>query len=504
MDKSTGYAALGGAVSAGAGLAVAEFAGGIAEAGLSPVLAVGEAVIALTPGDVAEAAIQLVGTADKPLLVLGTVLITLLVGAVAGVLALGRLGRGVAVLVALGVVAGWAVIASADGGPTAIVPTVLAVFVAAALLSVLTRRVPPAQGTSAPSGVGRRQFLTFAGVTAAASVAVAWTGRALGEGRRTLEEVRRTLRLPLTQPEVPSGVAVDVEGVGPWQTPNGSFYRIDTALVPPAVVPQDWRLRIHGMVERELELDYDELVELGLQDAWVTIACVSNPVGGQLIGNAWWSGVPVADVLARAGVAADADAVLQTSADGWTCGTPLPALTDGRGSLLAVAMNGEPLPVEHGFPVRMIVPGLYGYVSATKWLVDLEVTRFDRISAYWTERGWSEQGPIKVQSRIEVPAGGARVPAGQVGVGGIAWDPHVGIERVEVRVDDGPWHRADLADVPNVDTWRQWAWTWEAAPGEHRLTVRATNADGETQTSTQQGVVPDGATGWHSVTVEVT
>lgn len=196
--------------------------------------------------------------------------------------------------------------------------------------------------------------------------------------------------------------------------------------------------------------------------------------------------------------------MLQTSVDGWTCGTPLSALTDGRNALLAVAMNGQPLPLEHGFPVRMVVPGLYGYVSATKWLVDLEVTRFEDISAYWTERGWSERGPIKTQSRIEVPAEGATVPAGAVGVGGVAWAQHVGVSRAGVRVDEGPWHEARLAEVPNVDTWRQWAWTWpDAEPGEHRLTVRATDSDGETQTRREQGVVPDGATGWHHVTVEV-
>ncbi|NYF98436.1 molybdopterin-dependent oxidoreductase [Janibacter cremeus] len=502
MSRSRSYAALGGAVSVGAGLAVAEFASGVAELGASPVLAAGEAVIALTPGGLSEAAIQLVGTADKPLLVLGTVLIALLVGAIAGVLALTRLGRGVALLAALGAVAAWAVIASEDGGVADTIPSVLGVCVAAAALSLLTRRVPHTDRVTS-GGADRRRFLLLAGATAMGAAAVTLAGRALGEGRRVVEEARRTLRLPIKEPEVPTEVAVDVKGIGPWQTPNEDFYRIDTALGAPEVTPQDWRLRIHGLVEREIEIGYDELVDLGLENTWLTIACVSNPVGGPLIGNAWWSGVPIADLLARAGVAPEADAVLQTSVDGWTCGTPLRALTDQRGSLLAVAMNGEPLPVEHGFPVRMVVPGLYGYVSATKWLVDLEVTRFDRISAYWTEHGWGELGPIKTQSRIEVPAGGATVPAGRVGVGGVAWDQHVGIDRVEVRVDDGPWQDARLADVPNVDTWRQWAWTWDAEPGEHRLTVRATNAEGETQTSERQGVLPDGATGWHTVAVDV-
>ncbi|MDQ4007452.1 MAG: molybdopterin-dependent oxidoreductase, partial [Actinomycetota bacterium] len=304
-------------------------------------------------------------------------------------------------------------------------------------------------------------------------------------------------------PVPPDGVAVPVDGVVPWMTPNDDFYRIDTALAVPRVLPQDWRLRLHGMVDRELELTYEDLVGRGLVEAWITLCCVSNEVGGPLISNARWSGVRVADLLAEAGVQLGADAVLSTSADGWTCGTPLQALTDGRESLLAVAMNGEPLPLEHGFPVRMVVPGLYGFVSATKWVVDLEVSRFADFTAYWTERGWSPRAPVKTQSRIDAPRDGADVSAGRVAVGGIAWAQHTGIRQVEVRVDDGPWNSARLAAVPNVDTWRQWAWAWDAEPGEHRIAVRATDAGGYTQTPERADVVPDGATGWHTIAVTV-
>jgi hypothetical protein len=226
-------------------------------------------------------------------------------------------------------------------------------------------------------------------------------------------------------------------------------------------------------------------------------------VGGGLVGNAFWTGVPIAEVLALAGPHPDADAVLSTSQDGWTAGTPLEVLTDGRDALLAVGMNGAPLPVEHGFPVRMVVPGLYGYVSATKWVVDLEVSRFDEFDAYWSTRGWSERGPVKVASRIDVPRGGASVSAGTVAVAGVAWAQHRGIEAVEVRVDGEDWAQARLADVPSPDTWRQWVWEWDATPGRHDLEVRAITADGETQTGQRSPVAPDGATGWHRITVEV-
>jgi DMSO/TMAO reductase YedYZ molybdopterin-dependent catalytic subunit len=253
------------------------------------------------------------------------------------------------------------------------------------------------------------------------------------------------------------------------------------------------------MVDRELTLTYEDLLDRELTEDWVTLCCVSNEVGGDLIGNAWWSGVRIADVLAEAGVRPGADAVLQTSDDGWTCGTPLEVLTDDRNALLAIAMNGEPLPLEHGFPVRMVVPGLYGFVSATKWLVELEVTRFEDFTAYWTSRGWAEQAPVRTQSRIDVPRPGADVAAGTVRVGGVAWAQQTGIERVEYRLDGSPWTEAEVGRVPNVDTWVQWSASVEVSPGDHRLAVRATDRSGYTQTGAQRDVVPDGATGWHAV-----
>jgi hypothetical protein len=267
----------------------------------------------------------------------------------------------------------------------------------------------------------------------------------------------------------------------------------------PTIEPDSWRLRIHGMVDQELELTYDDLLDRRLTEAWVTLCCVSNEVGGDLIGNAWWSGVRIADVLAEAGVQDGADAVKQTSQDGWNCGTPLEALTDDRNAMLAIAMNGRPLPVEHGFPVRMVVPGLYGYVSATKWLTDLEVTRFDDFNAFWTDRGWAEEGPIRTQSRVDVPRGDHRVTAGDVVVAGVAWSQYTGIEKVEVQVDGSGWQEVELARVPSVDTWVQWRGTVPVEPGVHSLAVRATDRSGYTQTGVRRDVVPDGATGWHTV-----
>jgi sulfite oxidase len=307
---------------------------------------------------------------------------------------------------------------------------------------------------------------------------------------------------------VPAGSQVALAGMPAFVTPNAEFYRVDTNLAVPRVDAATWTLRLHGMVESDLRLDYDELLRSGLVERWVTLTCVSNEVGGRLAGNARWLGLPLTRLLERAGLRPGADMLLSTSVDGYTCSTPLSALTDGRDALLAVGMNGRPLPAEHGFPARMVVPGLYGYVSATKWVTDLEVTRFDRAEAYWTRRGWAEQAPIKTFSRIDVPSSFAKVRAGTVAVGGTAWAQHRGIDAVQVRLDGGPWRATDLgAELRGpggaADTWRQWRWDWDAAPGNHTLQVRAVDATGAAQTDTRRPPKPDGATGWHSVTVQV-
>jgi DMSO/TMAO reductase YedYZ molybdopterin-dependent catalytic subunit len=355
-------------------------------------------------------------------------------------------------------------------------------------------------------GLSRRRFLVAAGVTAGAAALAGLGGRFIGSASRGVAAARAALRLPapaVPAPALPAGVEVDVPGVEPFATPNETFYRIDTALVVPQVDADDWRLRVHGLVEREVTIDFQDLLDGELVEAWVTLACVSNEVGGDLVGNAKWLGLPIRELVARAGPLDGADMVLSTSVDGFTASTPLQVLTDDRNALLAIGMNDEPLPVEHGYPVRMVVPGLYGFVSATKWVVDLEVTRFADAQAYWTVRGWSPRGPVKTMSRIEVPGPATELRAGRVAVGGTAWAQHRGVEAVEVRVDNGPWQLATLADEASVDTWRQWSFAWDAEPGGHTLFVRATDATGEVQTEVEAPPVPDGATGLHSTTVTV-
>jgi DMSO/TMAO reductase YedYZ molybdopterin-dependent catalytic subunit len=300
-------------------------------------------------------------------------------------------------------------------------------------------------------------------------------------------------------PSPPAGF--DTRGISSFITPNVDFYRVDTALVIPRVDSDSWRLTIHGMVDRELELSFRDLVARDLIERDITLACVSNEVGGPYIGNARWVGAPLKPLLEEAGVRTGADQIVSRSVDGFTVGTPTSVAMDGRDAMLAVSMNGETLPFTHGFPVRMIVPGLYGYVSATKWLTDIELTTFDAYDPYWIQRGWAEQAPIKTQSRIDTPRPLANVKVGSVMVAGVAWAQHRGIERVQVRVDEGDWNDATLAAQDTTDTWRQWRWAWDATAGDHTLQVRATDADGVAQPQERVTPFPDGATGWHTVVV---
>jgi DMSO/TMAO reductase YedYZ molybdopterin-dependent catalytic subunit len=304
-------------------------------------------------------------------------------------------------------------------------------------------------------------------------------------------------------PALPAGADLHIPGLSPFVTPTGSFYRVDTALVLPEVSPSNWQLRIHGMVAHEMTLSYHDLLKLPLLEDWITLCCVSNPVGGPYIGNARWLGASLARLLRAAGIRAGADQLLCTSVDGFTSGTPVQTVMDGRDALLAVALDGAPLPVAHGFPARLVVPGLYGYVSACKWITDIKVTTFAGESAYWVQHGWSQRAPIKTESRIDVPNGSATVHAGRTPVAGVAWAQHKGIDAVEVRVDGGNWNRARLAAVPGIDTWRQWVWEWDATPGNHVIQARATDATGYTQTAALAPPEPNGATGYPTITVAV-
>jgi len=500
-------AALAGLAAGVLALGIAEMVSALTGPSSQPLVAVGDAFVDATPPWLKDAAIRAFGTNDKQVLLTGAALVLAGLAALAGLLAARRRVYGQWLVLAIGGVGVLAAATRPDATVLSALPSLTAAVVGSVVLSSLVDRlgVPAPEPTGAPAP-GRRLLLRTAGVVAGSGAVAFAAGRLLSERARDAEASRDAVRLPAPAdpaPPLPAGVEVGVAGVVPFTVPTADFYRIDTALIVPRVRAEDWRLRIHGMVDREVTLDFATLLGSPLVERDVTLACVSNEVGGDLVGNARWLGLPLGPLLRRAGLRPDADMVLSTSADGFTCSTPLAALTDGRDAMLAVGMNGQPLPVEHGFPVRMVVPGLYGYVSATKWVTDLEVTRFDRAQAYWTPRGWAERAPVKTQSRIDVPRAGQLLPAGRAAVAGVAWAQHVGIDRVEVRVDDGPWQAARLAAEASVDTWRQWVFTWDAAPGQHVLQVRAIDRQGRAQTGDKAPVTPDGATGWHTVTVEV-
>lgn len=497
---------LSGVLAAGAGLALSEALSAILDLRESPLLAVGQGVINLTPGPIAEAIIGVVGTADKPLAVTSVVLAVLALGALAGTWWQPHRLRAFVLVVLLVAGAITALFARPYGSVEGVFVSTAAGVAMLGVLKLLIRDPQEDPTSLAATGAQRRTFIRTLGLVTIGIVVLGGGSQLLAarrRRRRDIEAARAALELPARPVNVPAGADLDVTGVASWNTSNRDFYRIDTALSPPLIDPVEWSLRIHGMVDNEITLTYQDLIDRGLQDAWVTLCCVSNPIGGELIGNTVWGGVPIKDILDEAGIQGGADALLSTSDDGWTCGTPLAALTDGRDALLAVTMNGEPLPIAHGFPVRQVVPGLYGYVSATKWVVDWEITRFSDFEAYWTQRGWGERGEIKTGSRIDVPRSGDELTAGAVRVGGVAWHQNVGISGVEVDFGDGRWREAEISSVPTADTWVQWAIDWDAPEGRHAISVRAIDADGVVQTADIADVLPDGATGHHIISVGV-
>ena len=354
----------------------------------------------------------------------------------------------------------------------------------------------------------RRKFLVSGAVVAGVSL-VSYAGGSWLANTRDVNAVQQALKLPRPAspvPPLPPGTDLRIPGLSAFVTPNSSFYRVDTAIVLPEILPAHWQLRIHGMVRRELVLTFDDLLRRPLIEDWITLCCVSNPVAGPYIGNAKWLGASLRSLLQEAGIKAGADQLFCTSKDGFTSGTPVQTAMDGRDALLAVAMNGTALPVEHGFPARLVIPGLYGYVSACKWIVDVEVTTYAANQAYWVPRGWDQQAPVKTESRIDVPTGNNPIKAGrQISIAGVAWAQHKGIEAVEVRVANGPWQQARLAAVPGIDCWRQWVYDWDVnvGPGSYVIESRATDKTGYTQTALQQPPEPNGASGYPSVAVNV-
>jgi DMSO/TMAO reductase YedYZ molybdopterin-dependent catalytic subunit len=351
-----------------------------------------------------------------------------------------------------------------------------------------------------PSHPDRRRFLVASSVAVGTAAVAAFAGRELN-ARQSVTQARSSIHIPKATdpaPPLPAGVDLNIPDLTPYVTSNSSFYRVDTAIVLPQVDPSSWQLRIHGMVDREISITFAELLRRPLIEHYVTLTCVSDPVDGPYIGNAKWLGASLADLIRSARPQSGATQLLCTSVDGFTSGTPIQTVLDGREALLAVAMNGTALPVEHGFPARMVVPGLYGYVSATKWVTDIKVTTYQAEVAYWAQRGWSAQAPIKTESRVDVPLSGTSVKGGRTAVAGVAWAQHKGIAAVEVRADGGAWHEAKLAAVPGVDTWRQWVWYWDATPGNHVVEARATDETGYTQTASQAPPEPNGASGYPS------
>ena len=498
------FGALAGLLAALAALAVAELAATLVRAQASPVIAVGGSVIDATPTPLKEFAVREFGTNDKPVLIGSILAVLVLLALVTGALAVRHRAVGLAGVALLGLVGAAAAATRPDAQALDPAPSLVGAVAGAGALILLFR---PLTGTHQVTNDERRRQLLVTGLwVAAAAVAAGTVGRLLNSRRGDVSASRAAVDLPApasAAKPVPNGAELKLDGLSSFVTSNKDFYRVDTALVVPQVPTDGWTLKVHGMVDKEIELDFDQLLARDLVERDITLTCVSNEVGGKYAGNARWLGALLAPLLEEVGVHDGADMLLSRSTDGMTIGTPTAVVMDGRDAMLAIGMNGQPLPAEHGFPVSMVVPGLYGYGSATKWLVDIELTRFDEATPYWTERGWAPKAPIKVMSRIDTPKPFAQLKRGRVAVAGVAWAQPRGIDMVEVRVDGGRWSRARLADVPSTDTWRQWVWEWDAAPGSHDIEVRATDRTGLTQPERRTAPFPSGATGWHSTAVTV-
>lgn len=507
------WAAVAGVVSGAVFLATAELLALIVAREASPILAVGGFVIDIVPQPFKEFAIATFGEYDKIALLAGLALAVVIASAIAGILQFVRAPLGVIALALAGVLSTAAIVTRAGVTPLGFLPPVAGAVAGSAVLVLLLRRLRTWRNEAAPdpaepqTAMGRRQFFLLTGIAAASAAVVGVASRAVSTTVASVASLRDSLKLPSPRSTVtvPGGAELDVPGLSALFTPNKDFYRVDTALTVPTIDPQTWRLVIDGMVDRRVEMSFQDILDMGLDEYAITLTCVSNEVGGELVGNAMWLGVPLRDVLKKAGVTKGADMVLSRSIDGYTASTPLSALTDENlDAILAVGMNGEPLPLEHGFPVRMVVPGLYGYVSATKWLTELKVTTFDKDEAYWTPRGYSAEAPIKFSSRIDTPKLGSAVAAGTIPIAGVAWAQSVGIERVEVSIDDGDWQPATMSAPVNDDSWVQWFLEWEATPGTHYLAVRAVNKAGDLQIEERAPIAPNGSAGWQRSLIRVT
>jgi DMSO/TMAO reductase YedYZ molybdopterin-dependent catalytic subunit len=508
-----------GVLSAGVGLAVGELVASIADAA-GPVVVVGDGVVDRVPSGLKKWAIDVFGTNDKIALIAGVMILTAIYAAFVGRAASKRFRAGLFGVVAFASV-GIAAALSGRSPSARDTAGVAAAFLATigCLWLLVGGKPHPSTGVSenasvpesmrAPAVVGRRQFLAMTGGATAVAAGSLVGSRALKDDvvAASAKPIPPTVRrLPVKKLMTESGI----ENMPPFFSPNDNFYRIDTALVIPQVDASTWSVKVVGKVERELTISYQDLrsEKYGpLIEHDCTLMCVSNEIGGDLVGNARWTGVRLSDILKAAGVQDGATQIFLTSVDGFTAGFPTEVALDGREALLAIGMNGEPLPARHGFPARLVIPGIYGYVSAVKWISEIKLTTFEDDQGYWLPRGWSALAPVKTCSRIDVVGTGGRigpVAPGPTPIGGVAWAQHVGIAKVEVQVDDGPWREAKLAEDGGIDTWRQWSIVWDATPGRHDIRVRATDSTGFTQNEAPVPVAPDGAEGWHSVGVKVT
>jgi len=504
-------AALIGFLAVAAALGVANLVAGLVSPSSSPFLAVGDTVIRYSPPFLTEFAKTTFGTADKPVLLGGMAVVIGLVAALAGIASRRTPWIGITVITVLGVLGLLAVVNAPAFARSDLLAPVVALVVGVGSFQWLHRAAlqnhaePDAGSPARANGaVARRDVLVGSSLAIGLGAIGAGVGGQLlatniGDSRAQVTRQLANARIT-PAPPIPPGADFAEFGAPTFITPNPAFYRVDAALLVPSQAASDWSMRIHGMVDREITLTFDDLLRRPLVERTITLTCVSNEVGGRYISTANFIGVDLRDLLLEAGVQPGADQVLSTGADGgWTAGTPTDVLLEpDRDSMLAIGMNGEALPPEHGFPVRMVVPGLYGFLSATKWLTDIEVTTFAAAQGYWLQRGWGQKAPIKTQSRIDSPRPFATVPAGRVPVAGIAWSQPVGIERVEVRADGGAWRVAELSTEVNYDTWRMWKAELDLGSGSHTVQVRATDRNGITQPEGRVEPIPDGATGWHS------
>lgn len=499
-------AALIGMLSVGLALGVGHLVAAFLSPSASPFVAVGDTVIRFSPQTLTEFAKTTFGTADKPVLLAGMAVVIFVIAAVGGLLSRQRPIVGTAVVVGMGVLGLLAVFFAPTFAPLSLLAplaSLVAGVVAFRFLHATALGVHGRAPSGGPELTRRGVLIGSAAAVGAGAVASAGGGLLLGTGiADSRTEVTARLRaLPLTEtaPPIPATAAFPESGSIPFVTSNAEFYRVDTALQLPAQTAADWSCRIHGMVDNEIVLRFDDLLSRPLVERTLTMTCVSNEVGGPYISTANFIGVELRDILSEAGIQPGADQLFSTSIDAWTAGSPTEVVMEpGRGALMVVGMNGEALPQEHGFPVRLIVPGLYGFLSATKWLADIELTTFGAEQGYWLQRGWGQFAPIKTQCRIDSPAPFERMAAGRVAIAGIAWSQPIGVSRVEVRIDGGDWQEAELGTEVNPRTWRMWRAEFDLAPGSHTVTSRATDANGVTQPEERVMPIPDGATGWPS------